>query len=240
MSQKNLIFLHIPKTAGTTFKNFLRNSFQEDEVKTVTWSSWFKGVNDILVNPPPHKQSHNKIYRLVMGHQPFGNHSYLKGEWYYLTFLRDPTQRTLSHYYYLTKDSTYNKLSKIYLNKHVMWRNIPYYYLFDNFQTRFLSNNIFGVQYEAMSSMLSVAIYNLNQIHVGLTENFTTSLEYFSHQFLLRRDTFENGNVSNRPDIKSADNSILDLVQSHNKYDNLLYEYAKIKFQEQTLSGMSS
>lgn len=112
-----------------------------------------------------------------------------------------------------------------------MWNNIPYYYLFDNFQVRFLSNNIFGFYYESMSSMLSAAIQNLDRMHVGLTERFDDSIKYFSAVFLFQNDSFENKNISGRD--KSGDDGLISLVQQHNFYDDILYRYAKLKFDEQ-------
>lgn len=176
MAGQKLIFLHIPKTAGSTFDNFLRNYFYEKEIIEVTWKSWFNGCNDLLTK----KHLNNKI-SLVTGHQPFGNHVYLQGNWVYVTFLRDPVERTFSHYYFLTKDASYAKLAEILNSPGFMWKHIPMFKLFDNFQTRFLSNNIFGVEYASMSEMCSCAIQNLKGMHVGLTERFDDSLMYFAN-----------------------------------------------------------
>lgn len=55
MANQKIIFLHIPKSGGSSFKTFLKRNFNDREIIGVNWSSWFRGVND-LIAPPPTRQ----------------------------------------------------------------------------------------------------------------------------------------------------------------------------------------
>jgi hypothetical protein len=224
------IFIHIPKTAGSSFAERLREAYPKQDIISVSWSSWFNGVNDVLLQLRPFGAKVSA--RLLAGHQPYGNHRYLSGSWTYITFMREPVERALSHYYFLTKDGSYAKLPDILGQSRLVWNNIPFHYLFDNFQTRFLSNNIFGACYPSGSAMLGAAIENLNNIHVGLTEEFSLSVRYFECLLNLPADAaFESKKVSNRRALGAGD--LYEKVKEHNGLDRVLYEYAKVKFNEQ-------
>ncbi len=51
-----------------------------------------------LKNMPEEKR--NKI-RCLKGHMPFGLHKYLLNSSVYLTVLREPIERVISHYYFV-------------------------------------------------------------------------------------------------------------------------------------------
>jgi len=225
-----LIFLHIPKTAGTTFGNFLKNAFRETEIASVSWASWFNGINDIHSIP----QSKLHSIRLLRGHQPFGNHKYINRPCKYVTFVREPVERALSHYYFLQKgtDPSFHKLTDSISNENLIWNGIQFYKLFNNFQTRWLSNNIFGVKYPSMAAMLKSAISNLDNINVGITEHFDESIKLFIHKFNLKNINYESHKVSNRTKSNSLPPDLVEFVKMNNQFDSILYDFALLKFQE--------
>lgn len=97
MNQDTLIFLHIPKTAGTTINAILENNFPAN--------------SRFYVNPNPIMESKAKLtsmdeeskygIRLLYGHMGFGWHKLLPTKCKYVTFLRDPVERVISHYNYV-------------------------------------------------------------------------------------------------------------------------------------------
>lgn len=88
-----VVFLHVPKTAGTSFVTIARARYQR------------------RYNIPPGYRKRDlarlaiaaRVRRLefVSGHASYGIHHLIPGEVTYVTFLRDPVERVISMYFYL-------------------------------------------------------------------------------------------------------------------------------------------
>jgi hypothetical protein len=91
---KRLVFLHIPKTAGTSFTDFLQNLLTLGPRS----SRSIEQSNPMKMGP-----------KLTTGHYYFAD-LYRKGAPdYFMTFLRDPVGRVISQYKSLTKLSNYDQ-----------------------------------------------------------------------------------------------------------------------------------
>jgi hypothetical protein len=124
-------------------------------------------------------------------------------------------------------------IKNVLTDKNMLWNKIPRHSLFNNFQTRWLSNNIFGTIYDSEINMLTQAINNLREIQVGLSEYFEESVKYFSKIFGLENMQYINKKVSNRPHHDSLDEEVLHLIVENNQFDLVLYNFAMVKFKEQ-------
>lgn len=100
MNRKILAFVHINKAAGTTLTHVLRINFFMRHVDVQALSKPFEGVFEpvdmkkiIIINP---------FVRSIAGHavKPFSDLSDAYPAIRYITLLRDPIQRTISHYQY--------------------------------------------------------------------------------------------------------------------------------------------
>ena len=90
-----LIYIHIPKTAGTAMRNFLHPHFVPEEVYQVGESKQYRqGLVDM---PSAQRDS----LKLVFGHICFGWHELLTQDCIYTTLLRNPVERIVSLYYYI-------------------------------------------------------------------------------------------------------------------------------------------
>ncbi len=90
---EQLVFVHIPKTAGTTLGTILNSHFRQEEICPILHMS------DQLLDMSPEDFT---PYNLIRGHYYYTFLAeVLTRPAVYITFLRDPVERALSHYGYL-------------------------------------------------------------------------------------------------------------------------------------------
>ena len=89
---KKLIFLHIPKNGGSTFRSVLTMQYPFQNKYDIKRENG----KDFIEFPPDIR---HKV-KLLRGHCFYGIHQYLPGDSQYITFLRDPVDRAVSFYYF--------------------------------------------------------------------------------------------------------------------------------------------
>jgi hypothetical protein len=92
-----LIFLHIPKTAGSTLRRILERQYDPRHIFTL--EGWRVHEKDF----PGLPEAVRAQVRVLEGHQFFGLHAHLPGPALYLTLLRDPVERLVSQYYHILR-----------------------------------------------------------------------------------------------------------------------------------------
>ena len=106
------IFLHIPYTAGTTFRNAILNSFNPGATLTLYGKEKSSGIvkrdiSDLAT------EERNSI-RFILGHQVwYGIHELFERSPKYITFLRDPVARVFADYYKILRDPKHSLHEKI-------------------------------------------------------------------------------------------------------------------------------
>lgn len=97
-----LIFLHIPKTAGSTMRDILSELYGENHtvlrVRGLFKKSYIdlnSQVNLLLATLPSYVGT-----QVLSGHIPYGLHQRLEGTCEYFTFIRHPVDYVLSMYYF--------------------------------------------------------------------------------------------------------------------------------------------
>jgi hypothetical protein len=90
------IFLHIPKTAGSSIRTLIQQNYPAD--RTIGFSGEPGALQWYKRSP----QSFKENYRLIHGHFPFGMHEGVT-DYTYFTFLRDPVDRHFSDYFFLKR-----------------------------------------------------------------------------------------------------------------------------------------
>ena len=90
---QTLIFVHVPKTAGQTVDLIMHRQFPAEEIYFVK-----KDIQASYLAFQQMDPAHRARYRAIKGHIPYGVHEFIDGPYAYFTFLRDPIERTISHY----------------------------------------------------------------------------------------------------------------------------------------------
>lgn len=225
-----LIFLHLPKTGGGTLSDVLRREYGQRAVLELYDSSYGEEVASLLPGS-------GDTVRVVIGHLYFGIHAFLPNSAQYVTLLREPVERVVSHYYFVRNDPThylYETAQQLNLHDFVIARGAheP-----NNDQTRLLSGKRFAASPGAFpDEMLAEAKENLSRHFavVGLTEAFDESLLLMQRTFGWRRPYYMRRNVGrNRPGIDALPDATIDVIRASNELDIELYHYATALFRKQ-------
>lgn len=219
-----LIFVHIPKTAGTTFRQIIGRQFPPEAHHTLLDET----DNVAVFRSLP--QAEAKKIRMILGHQKFGIHADLGVCADYITMLRDPIERVISHYYWIRSNLSNDlnpEVVKMRFEDFVA-SGLPHA---SNQQTEFTS----GLNGPQNAETLEVARNNL-AFHFkafGIVEYFDQSLLLFRKALGWRKIYYFDRNVTNaRPKKDDFPETTIELIRKHNGPDLELYEFAKNKFEE--------
>ncbi|HIP69944.1 MAG TPA: hypothetical protein EYH05_00935 [Anaerolineae bacterium] len=228
------IFLHIPKTAGSTLYRILGNHYPFKNIYTV----WQDGSLDEFKQLTP--EQHTSI-RLLRGHFGYGLVSCLPAESVWFTILRDPVERAISYYHFIRRSPRHYCYDRVTQNKLSLEEFLTGQIdtLADNGQTRLLANLETGHEIpfgQCSKEMLTQAKYNLqtNMAVVGLTEQFDETLLLLQKAFGWRNIYYSRQNVSrNKSSQTELPASTLEVIRQTNQLDTALYQFAEQLFREQ-------
>ena len=91
-----VLFMHIPKTAGTALREAMTANYRQSEIAYLYPEPPGFLVRDLRALPLEQRRA----YRLVIGHFQFWMHEALPQRSDYVTIVREPGARVLSHYAY--------------------------------------------------------------------------------------------------------------------------------------------
>ena len=234
-----VIFLHIPKTAGTSLRHIVQSQFQPHNV--------FEFYN-LKTQPPKVRkgiekyhslsETRKKAIKFVSGHVGFGLHEFLHRPCTYITVLRDPVERVISYYYFLRRNQ----------NSIVEDKNLPEFVQtfsgVHNSMTCYLSGLTLKAQLQHPNfdptwqfdrQTLETARENLD-LHfkvVGFVDKFDETCILLKRILGWNLAFYEKKNVAKRQNaIDSISQETLQLIREHNELDLQLYDYARTKFAE--------
>ena len=213
MNDKN-IFIHIPKTGGTTINAAMNNSaWQTKPGFNYRHIIADKTSNSGDIFDPVNIEKY-KAYTIFM-------------------MLRDPIDRIISEYYFIKDRKEFIDLIK---NKPKDFKAYIKSRQTQNYVVNFLKGRRIYDLHTAKEQDLKDILEAVEKlpIHMGVFENFSESLTYFSEntgikwkkKIEVKRMTFK------RPKPSEISNEIRELIIENNQLDVQLYNYAVKKFNE--------
>ena len=229
-----VIFLHIPKTAGTTLIEIIERHYlpryryhlgalaQKAIAEFKTFSEERRGDT-----------------QLFYGHMAYGLHDYFPQGATYFTVLRHPVERVISFYYFVRRNDKHylHDFSLEETTDLATFAQSGHTNVTDNFQVRLVSGIWDDVPFGGLTEEhLALAKQVLREkIEVfGLTERFDETLLFLKDAFGWPNIWYRSRNVTkNRPQQEAISAEMLQSIAEQNHWDMELYAYAQTLFAEQ-------
>lgn len=221
-----IIFLHIPKTAGTSLRQIVKKEYPRGQCLF------------IYSHTPAYLAAARRKLpraRAVYGHISYGIHEILGVEARYVTFLRHPVRRVLSFYNHQARkrDAEFHRQVKAGMSLVEMLESGICHQV-NNHMVRIIS----GYQGTAPvydTAVLEKAAANMAQhfLFVGVVEHLATSVKRLGRRLEFRkRHRIPRRNVNLNPLSRLIDERTRAAIEHHNRLDLMLYEQVERSFRE--------
>lgn len=222
-----VIFIHIPKTAGTTLTEILERHYPLNK-RYHLGAKVQKAITEFQTFDQTRRANIDALY----GHMAYGLHTYLPRPAVYVTVLREPVERVISFYYFV-KGNDQHYLH--HLSQHTAvdikaFIESQHTIMVDNFQVRLLSGVWDDVPFGGVTEEhCRLAKQNLENIQVvGLTKQFDATLLLVKDLLGWRHIWYKPRNVTlRRPKKRELPADMLASVVAHNQWDIELFRYAE-------------
>lgn len=229
------IIMHLEHTGGSTLRGIVEKQYPADQIYHLFYNKSKTPVDDLMAM----SEAERARYRVYLGHLFYGLHRWVPGESTYLTWMRDPIERIVSSYNYLSRKSRL-KRHKAYVSGAMTWaRHLDMRWhsigqvgrvvggdddLIRKFNTQTLPENAMETALHQLENDFTM---------VGVTERYDEML-------LLMRQllgwsqplTYVRVNVSvNRPRFADLPAEDKKLIEGAAEIEYPLYEYAKKRFE---------
>jgi hypothetical protein len=224
------IFLHIPKTAGTTLYSLMAAALPPAFLLNDRAS-----MTQFLQIP----QAERDAIQFIYGHIPHGAHRFLTRPARYITFLRDPIDRVVSAYYHCRRATEHRLHRPIHDGMTIIeftryWGN--------NWQTRQLGAYWLDCEFSDQEYVDRLTSYPLTPrnlqnakeivdrcFFVGLYERFCADLrDLFGRMGLPSPATIPQLlKFDDRPSVDELSPELIATIAAHNRFDIELHEYAR-------------
>jgi|AntRauTorckE5430_2_1112549.scaffolds.fasta_scaffold00829_2 hypothetical protein len=235
---EKLIFLHIPKSAGSTILPIFKRQYKRD--------SFFVPGNHPDLSAIKEKLASTSSLRLCFGHMDFGMHDVVGQPYKYATILRDPIERVISQYYYVKRQPKHHLYNQAFEKNNFSLAEYVESGLsteLNNGQVRILigaggfhknlhtkHNILFG---KCKPWMLEEAKLNIEKYFVfcGLQEYFDESLVLMKKELNWKKHIgYVSQNItSQRKKSFEFEKNTLDIIKKYNSLDIKLYEWIDSK-----------
>lgn len=211
--KKPFLFVHVPKTAGST----LSSVFKRNERPSRFLHTWAQ----------PHLYDMPKVAAkdTVFGHFRYGLHFYFRRNCTYMTVLREPVDRVVSHYYFHIQHK--KDPGHAFAMNHTFEEWVRESPSGNNEQTRMISG--IRSEFNITRKTLDMAKHHLMEMAVvGLTEKYQETLmllKYIAGFNIVKYRAINKG--VKRPKTADVSKKTIELIKKHNWADLELYDLAK-------------
>lgn len=227
----NFFFMHIPKTAGTSFRTMLYEQFEQREIYPNVQEMKNKRRRPYTSVEALDKINPNRIknIRLLVGHLPIVAPEKIFDDCLNLVFLREPTERAISNIYHL-------KLMQKGMSE---FRDMAPEEIFEKQPRRFINRQIrfFLKDGDTIRNIgkkdLNRAKRNLKKFDfIGLTEDFDRSVKVAEKLFSWELGEVKKKNtVGSKKGKKVISTELRAKLDEVNKYDKEFYDFGKELFE---------
>ena len=230
--QPTVIFLHIPRTGGTTLDKLPERNYSSNQILNVYDSDRDQQINQFANL----SESRRANYKCVKGHLFFGFHKLVPGPSNYITFLREPIGRVLSFYSYARVHPDHY-LHQLVVQERLDLKELLRRRVTDelfNLQTRMIAGGLENPDQAVDRSALERAKENLRTYFpvVGLTEAFDASMLLLTRRYGWRLPLYRRRNAR-RGAPETVDAQTRNLLREANALDLELYQFAQELFDAQ-------
>lgn len=225
-----IVFVHIPKTGGMTFYSMIREIYKPSELHKINPAA--ESVEKYISLSQTRKDGLKVIY----GHMDYGLRELLPSNSAYVTLMRHPVERVISHYYYVRRTEN-DPLRELAMNSSLYdWVAHCNLEEMENGQTRRLSGVAEGIGFgECSAEVLAQAKTNVarNFALVGITERYDEAYVLMSKMFGWPIKNYPSINVAKwKPEQSEIPARTLRLIEKFNALDIELYDHATRLFDE--------
>lgn len=223
-TEEKLIFLHIPRTAGTTLLALVGENYPDKECLRLYYPSYPPEVIRAIQTELPKT-------KVLYGHIHFGIHQVLGIQGKYTTFLRDPYERVISFYDYNAcspKLPYYGPIQKGMSLLEMLQSEITEQT--NNHMSRIIANYTPKDMLDD-DHVLEQAIKNIEEhfCFIGLTEKLAESVKILGQKLgwkILPKLPRLHPSTTRRY-FDECDIQTQDALKKYNRLDRLLYDYVK-------------
>ncbi|WP_199621715.1 sulfotransferase family protein [Paenibacillus alkalitolerans] len=220
MKDTTLVYLHVPKTAGTGMRIILMNQYQESMKQVYTLEQYEKW----------HSASQHQSFRCIYIHLPLYKPFYGRCE--YASILRDPVDAVISFFYYLLLvPNNHLKIHSMSLREFLLSHPDTLCRLV-NYQTRYIANH----------SKSHMAIKNIEKYFpiIGTLEKLHETIYLLSKRYGWRNVSvlpYANKNLK-RPAKEAVPEELIERLEMITDEDRILYKYVQQRL-DKTLASLT-